>query len=191
MKQLNIVMVLALVVSTMGGCSLFKTNAEGGADDGTGGPDAGGVTTQRIEAGRGFEGVETQGLGGGRSQYQGEKPWNDPQSPLSNTVIYFDFDSSTVQPAHESLIATHAEYLAAHPDLSITMEGHADERGTREYNIALGEQRANSVARMMKLQGVGDVQIEVISYGEEKQVASDHNESAWSQNRRVEIKYPK
>ena len=192
MKRLNIVVVLALGISTLGGCSLFKTHAvDNGAGDRTGGSDANGATTQGIEAGSDFTGIETQGPGGSRSRYQGEKPWNDPQSPLYNTVIYFEFDSSTVRPAYESLIATHAEYLAAHPDLGVTMEGHADERGTREYNIALGEQRAITVARMMKLQGVEDVQIKVISYGEEKQVAFEHNESAWRQNRRVQIKYPK
>ncbi len=190
MKRLNRVVVLAFIISTLGACSLFKTNGQDGAGDGTSGPDADGVTTQGIEAGGEFMGIETKGPGGSRDRYQGEKPWNDPQSPLYNTVVYFEFDSSTVELAYENLIATHAEYLAAHPDLNVIMEGHADERGTREYNIALGEQRANGVAKMMKLQGVGDVQIKVISYGEEKQVAFDHNETGWSQNRRVEIKYP-
>ena len=191
MKQLNIVMVLALVISTLGGCSLFKANGEDTAGDGGSESGDSRATTQGIDAGSDIKGIDTRVPSGFPSQYQGEKPWNDPQSPLSNIVIYFEFDSSTVQPGNEGLIAAHAEYLSAHPDLNIAIEGHADELGTREYNIALGEQRANAVAKMMKLQGVGDFQIKVISYGEEKRVALEHNESAWRQNRRVEIKYPK
>ncbi len=191
MSRLNIVVVLALVINSMSGCSLFKTDENDGAGNQGGGFYGDGATTQGIEPGGELKGIETEGLDGNNSWYQGEKPWTDPQSPLFNTVVYFEFDSSTVEPAHQGLIAAHAEFLASHPELSVTIEGHADARGTREYNIALGEQRANAVAKIMKLQGVEDAQIIVISYGEEKQVAFDNNESGWSQNRRAEIKYPK
>ena len=99
------------------------------------------------------------------------------------------YNSDEVMPEYKSVISTHAAYLAAHPDQTATLEGHADERGSSEYNIALSEQRAKSVARMMNLQGVSDSQVQVVSFGEEKPSVSGHDESAWQQNRRVEISY--
>ncbi len=114
---------------------------------------------------------------------------NDPNSPLSQRVLYFDLDSSQIKPEDQAIITTHAEFLAAHPDISIVLEGHADERGSREYNIALGEKRAKAVKQLMTLQGVAEKQIQVISFGEERPVALGHDESAWSLNRRVEILY--
>ncbi len=114
---------------------------------------------------------------------------NDPNSPLSQRIIYFDLDSSQVKENDRNIITTHAEFLVAHPDISIVLEGHADERGSREYNIALGEKRAKAVKQLMTLQGVADSQIQVISFGEERPVALGHDESAWSLNRRVEILY--
>jgi len=108
---------------------------------------------------------------------------------LSNTVVYFDFDESRVkQESYESLKA-HARYLIDNPGARIRLEGHADERGTREYNVALGERRGNEVAKFLRLSGVSGSQMEVISYGEEKPLANGHNESSWSQNRRVKLNY--
>jgi peptidoglycan-associated lipoprotein len=114
---------------------------------------------------------------------------NDPNSPLSQRVLYFELDSSQIQDIDRDIITVHAEFLAAHSDITIVLEGHADERGSREYNIALGEKRAKSVKQLMTLQGVGDNQIQVISFGEERPVALGHDNSAWNLNRRVEILY--
>lgn len=114
---------------------------------------------------------------------------DDPASPLSQRVIYFEFDSSTIKDEYQEILAAHATYLTANPTASIVLEGHADERGTREYNIALGERRAKSVQQILTLQGVDEKQIQVISFGEERPVALGHDESAWSLNRRVEILY--
>ena len=114
---------------------------------------------------------------------------NDPASPLAKRVIYFELDSSQVDEEGREIIGSHARFLAAHPEISIVLEGHADERGTREYNLALGERRAKAVKQLMVLQGVDPNQIQVISFGEERPVALDHNESAWRLNRRVEILY--
>lgn len=114
---------------------------------------------------------------------------DDPASPLSQRVIYFEFDSSTIKSEYQDVIAAHAAYLVANPNVSVVLEGHADERGTREYNIALGERRAKSVQEVLTLQGVDTKQIQVISFGEERPVALGHDESAWSLNRRVEILY--
>ncbi len=115
--------------------------------------------------------------------------FDDPANPLSKRTIFFMYDSSQVQQDFIPVIAAHAQYLLEHPAQHIVLEGHADERGSSEYNIALGEQRAKSVHRMMKSHGVSDSQMEIISYGEEKPVANGMDEASWLLNRRVEIAY--
>ena len=111
------------------------------------------------------------------------------EASLEQRVIYFEFNSSVVKSEYQDVLAAHAEYIAGHPDLAVVLEGHADERGTREYNIALGERRAKAVQQLLTLQGVAQNQLQVISFGEERPVALGHDESAWSLNRRVELLY--
>ena len=107
----------------------------------------------------------------------------------SSRVIYFEYDSDDVLPEYVSVINAHAAYLSTGQGRTVTLEGHADERGSSEYNIALGEQRARAVARMLTLQGVAADQIQIVSYGEEKAADTGHDEPAWQRNRRVEITY--
>lgn len=114
---------------------------------------------------------------------------DDPQSPLSVRIIYFDYDSSTVLPQFRNAIEAHAAFLVANPNVIMSMEGHADERGSREYNLALGERRAITVKRQMLLLGASASQTRTISYGEERPVEEGHDEYIWSQNRRVELIY--
>ena len=114
---------------------------------------------------------------------------SDPNSPLSQRVIYFEYDSSEVAEQDREFVAAHAAILAANPQVKVSIEGHADERGAREYNIGLGEKRAQSVRRMMEFQGVLPDQMTTVSYGEEKPAVEGHDESAWSMNRRVELVY--
>jgi peptidoglycan-associated lipoprotein len=114
---------------------------------------------------------------------------NDPNSPLSQRVIYFAYDSSEVAEEDRPLVEMHASFLAANPSVKVSLEGHADERGAREYNIGLGEHRAQAVQRMLELQGVAPDQISTVSYGEEKPAVEGHDESAWAMNRRVELVY--
>ena len=116
-------------------------------------------------------------------------PLDDPASVLGTRTIYFEFDSSEVPESERAAIEAHARYLSEHSGALITLEGHADERGSREYNIALGEQRANAVDRLMTLLGAASPQIRTISYGEERPAADGHDETAWQLNRRVEIIY--
>jgi peptidoglycan-associated lipoprotein len=106
-----------------------------------------------------------------------------------NRTIYFDFDKSNVKDEFRDLIQAHAEYLAKNPSTNVKLEGHADERGTPEYNIALGEERAKALAEIFATFGVSSSQMETISLGEEKPVDMGHNEDAWAKNRRVEIIY--
>ncbi len=115
--------------------------------------------------------------------------FSDPTNPLSKKIIYFMYDSSQIQQDFVPVVAAHARYLLNHPAQRVILGGHADERGSREYNIALGEQRAKSVYRMMKVQGVADNQLEIVSYGEEKPAEEGMNEASWQLNRRVEIAY--
>ncbi len=114
---------------------------------------------------------------------------DDPQSPLSIRIIYFEYDSSEIKSEYRAVIEAHAAYLSQNADTIITLEGHADERGSREYNLALGERRAQSIKQQMLLLGVLSGQIRLVSYGEERPFVDGHDESSWQQNRRVEILY--
>jgi peptidoglycan-associated lipoprotein len=108
---------------------------------------------------------------------------------LQNRTIYFDFDSSEIKQEYNSLITAHARYLAANPNARVRVEGNTDERGSREYNIGLGERRAQAVRRALMLQGVSEMQITTVSYGEERPAVTGHTEEAWSRNRRANIVY--
>ena len=114
---------------------------------------------------------------------------NDPASILAKRSVYYPFDVSAVQDADKPIVVAHAKYLSEHPDRKVRVEGNADERGSNEYNLALGQRRADGVKKMLELGGATASQIETASYGEEKPLCKDHNESCWSQNRRSDIKY--
>ena len=104
-------------------------------------------------------------------------------------VIYFDYDSSDIKPEYNNVVTAHAKYLASNSSLKVRLEGNTDERGTREYNIGLGERRAQSVRRALLLQGVAEAQVTTLSYGEERPAASGSDEAAYAKNRRVEFGY--
>jgi peptidoglycan-associated lipoprotein len=103
--------------------------------------------------------------------------------------VYFDFDSYTVKSSDQPLLQTHARYLSAHPQRHVLIQGNTDERGTSEYNLALGEKRAEAVRHELTLLGVPDSQIEAVSLGKEKPVALGHDEASWAQNRRADLVY--
>ena len=110
-----------------------------------------------------------------------------PEVQIAN-VVYFEFDKYDLTPESRAVLLAHAEKLKG-ASMSVRLEGHADETGSREYNMALGEKRANAVRDFLALQGVKTASLESVSYGEERPVATGHEESSWSQNRRVEVKY--
>jgi peptidoglycan-associated lipoprotein len=114
----------------------------------------------------------------------------DPNSPLSKRSVYFDFDSNAVKDEYQGLVQAHSRYLGDKRDTRIRIEGNTDERGSREYNLALGQRRAEAVKKVMTVLGVQDGRVETISYGEEKPKSNGHDEQAWAQNRRADIKYP-
>jgi peptidoglycan-associated lipoprotein len=113
----------------------------------------------------------------------------DTDSCLRQRVIYFDFDRSDIQSQYQAQISCHAAYLSQFPDAQVRLEGSADERGSREYNLGLGERRGNAVQSALSAAGASSSQLEVVSYGEERPVCREHDESCWSKNRRVEIVY--
>lgn len=111
------------------------------------------------------------------------------EGALANRTIYFEFDSAKLTSESIGILETHGNFIAGNGEVSVRLEGHADERGSREYNIALGDRRAQSVRRVLLFQGASADQIETVSYGEEQPVMSGHTEEAWAKNRRVELIY--
>lgn len=121
--------------------------------------------------------------------YSDARNFTNPDSLLSKRVIYFDFDKSDVKAEYRSIVAAHAAYVAGSSSARVTLESHADERGTREYNLGLGERRGNSVKGLLSAGGARGMQQNVVSYGEERPTCRTSSENCWWQNRRVEIVY--
>jgi peptidoglycan-associated lipoprotein len=116
-------------------------------------------------------------------------PFNDPSNPLSKRSIYFDFDSFTIKDEYRPVVEAHAKYLVANKARKVVVQGNTDERGSREYNLALGQKRAEAVRRSLNALGVADAQIEAVSFGEEKPKASGADEAAFAENRRADLAY--
>jgi len=182
-KKLLITAAAGLLIAACSGSGTVPSGPSTGSSGG--GSTVGG-------AGGGGSGTQTAGIGqrGGASfiGFDGEQP-GDAEFIRNNLVIYFEFDSSEIQSQFNSMLAAHARYLAAEPELSVRLEGHADERGSREYNIGLGERRAQAVRQLLLLQGVSTAQLSTVSYGEERPAAFGSDEQAYRQNRRVELVY--
>ncbi|SCY67060.1 peptidoglycan-associated lipoprotein [Nitrosospira sp. Nl5] len=116
-------------------------------------------------------------------------PLTDPGNILSKRSVYFDFDSYVVKDEYRSLVQAHAQYLRDNPNARVLLQGNTDERGSREYNLALGQRRADAVKHAMTLSGARESQIESVSLGEEKPRGTGHDESSWAENRRTDIRY--
>lgn len=116
-------------------------------------------------------------------------PLDDPASILSRRSIYFDLDGYVIKDEFKAVLEAHARYLAKHPARHISLIGNADERGSREYNLALGQSRAEAVRRVLEIYGASNAQMESVSYGKEMPKASGHDEAAWAENRRVDLLY--
>ncbi len=116
-------------------------------------------------------------------------PLDDPSSPLYRKVIYFDYDASEIRPQYADLLRAHANYIFNTPGVDVTLEGHSDERGTREYNLALGERRSQAVQRFLMAEGAPEDRLRTLSYGEERPADPRRSQDSWQQNRRVELVY--
>lgn len=171
-------LLVLMVTSTLliAGCGKKPTTVPDGADTTA----EEGETGSEGEAGQVGEGRDLPGASG--------SPTGTGPAGVGN-VIYFDFDRSDIRPEYASLINTHAKHLASAGGVKIRIEGHTDERGSREYNIALAERRAQAVRRALMLQGAADNQLTTVSYGEERPAVPGSDESAYQKNRRVELVY--
>jgi peptidoglycan-associated lipoprotein len=173
----------AVFVAAIAGCSSKPTQnapVEDRSLTGTPPSTTGGATSTGVGTG-GVSGTPGVGVGGAGN------PLRDPNNILSKRSVYFDYDQFTIKDDYKPMIEAHAKYLQANRAARATLQGHTDERGTREYNIALGQKRADSVKKLMVLLGANEVQIETVSFGKEKPRREGHDESSWSENRRVEI----
>jgi peptidoglycan-associated lipoprotein len=177
----------ALVVAILAGCASTPTQDAAPVEDRattTGAPPG---TPGATTSGAPPSGVT--GTPGGPSGAAGASVLRDPNNILSKRTIYFDYDSFAVKDEFRALVSAHAKYLQANRPARVTLQGHTDERGSREYNIALGQRRADAVKNLMQLLGATEAQIETVSFGKEKPKVEGHDESTWAQNRRVEIIY--
>ena len=116
-------------------------------------------------------------------------PLNDPTSILAKRSVYYPFDVAVVQDNDKPTVQAHAKYLSEHGNRNVRLEGNCDERGSNEYNLGLGQRRADGVKKMLMVGGVNSAQLESVSYGEEKPRASGHDETSWAQNRRTDLNY--
>lgn len=200
-------------VATSGGSGPLGADGKPLGPGAAGSAGAGGATTGSDPAGQGVQthgtsasGVEVSPLPGaaaiggqggsgasggvGPEQYARMRtPPQDPASPLSKRAIYFDYDSATIKDEYRDLIKAHAEFLKAAKEAKSILQGHTDERGSRDYNLALGQRRAESVQQALALLGVDAMKLESVSLGEEKPAKEGHDDAAWAENRRVEIYY--
>ncbi|MEO7774974.1 MAG: peptidoglycan-associated lipoprotein Pal [Steroidobacteraceae bacterium] len=179
MRKTVLVVMLAGVLAaamTMGGCSNKKVKTP-----------ASGTTEEAVSSTTGTD-SQNAGIGSDSVDNLGRNGPQDAQG--QQRIIYFDFDRSDIKPEFVDVIASHGRYAANNPSTKIRLEGHSDERGSREYNIGLAERRAQTVKRALLLQGAQESQIATVSYGEERPAVSDSTEDAYTKNRRVEITYP-
>ncbi len=192
MKCSTAIKLLPFIMATMlfAGCSSTPVTSDVDVSDQSSTATSEGGSAQTAGAdGYGEEGdATTMGATDGRGEWRGS-PLENPESLLSTKVIYFDLDSSDIKAESRDVIRAHAAYLAATPSAKVLLEGHGDERGTREYNLALGERRAKSVRMVLTAEGAPSDQVTIISYGEERPASDVHDESGWSLNRRVEFIY--
>lgn len=166
---------------TFAGCSTT------GSGDAAGGAAVGGAATGGSAAAD--AGGASTAARARRAGYSGTMRLDDPASILAVRKIYFEFDSSEISFDNKLVLRAHSEHLNANSSTNITIEGHADERGSREYNIALGERRANAIKAYMTAEGVNPAQLNVVSFGEERPDFMGHDANAWSKNRRGVLVY--
>jgi len=191
-------LLVALVTLFISACATTQEEMPADGDGGSAVDQSeGGVSTGTVDGGS--DGADASGLDGtdsgdGSAIVDGPpmtamEQLEQTEGALSNRIIYFEFDSAKLTSESIEILETHGNFVAGNGEVSVRLEGHADERGSREYNIALGDRRAQSVRRVLLFQGASSDQVETVSYGEEQPAVSGHDEDAWSRNRRVELIY--
>lgn len=180
------ILMAAVLVAGLAACSSTPEDEQNPAtvEERQQGAAGSGATTQPVKPG-GVARVDLTGAG----KTPARAPHNDPGNILSRRSIYYDLDQYTVKDQYRELVEAHAKYLRANPQLKMLLQGHTDERGSREYNIGLGQRRSDGLKKMLTLLGVKEEQVESVSLGEEKPADQGHDEAAWSKNRRSDILY--
>jgi peptidoglycan-associated lipoprotein len=181
MKRMITIACLLAGAMLLAGCPKKATTVQ----PPTAGSQVGGSSNTSPNGGASTSGSDLGGDNGANAR--GEV--GDAAGPLARKVIYFDFDKSEIKPEYADIVKASAQTLTERPGLKIKLEGNTDQRGTREYNIGLGERRAQAVRRALMLQGVAEKQVTTVSFGAERPAADGDDESAWSRNRRVELVY--
>jgi len=178
---------LLLMLAALAGCSGQSASTQQDDEDlfGAYGGDGSAGQSGSDTTGMGADGVAA----GSEFGDAAGGPMGGPGGDLENRVVYFDYDRSDVPGNYVDLLQAHGEYLAANPASRVRLEGHADERGSREYNIGLGERRAQAVRQVLLLQGAAAGQLSTVSYGEERPAVLGSDDEAWGLNRRVELVY--
>jgi peptidoglycan-associated lipoprotein len=174
----------AFIVAALAGCQSTDTQNAAPVDEGA--PKS---TAPATTQGATTTGAATGAVTGTTSAATGAAALKDPNNILSKRSVYFDYDQYVIKDEFKPLIEAHAKYLKANPSARAIIQGNTDERGTREYNIALGQKRADAVKKLMVLLGASEVQIETVSFGKEKPRREGHDETAWAENRRTDIVY--
>ncbi|MEY5097407.1 MAG: hypothetical protein RJA36_126 [Pseudomonadota bacterium] len=178
--RLSGLLAAGVLTALLAGCGSSVKLDETPVSDRTGSQVGAGADGAAAAAGAGqraVSGVQADGLNGGQ-----------PPANLAR-VVYFDFDSYAILPEYNSVVDGHAKFLNADRKRRVNLEGHTDERGGREYNLALGQKRAEAVRRALAVSGVSDAQMEAVSFGKEKPAVQGSTEEAWAKNRRVELSY--
>jgi len=200
MKSIHIFkswLLVALLAVFISACATTQDEIPADGDGAAVDQSQGGSSTSTVDGGS--DGADASGLdgadGGDGTAIVDSSPMTvmeqleQTEGALSNRTIYFEFDSAKLTSESIDILETHGNFVAGNGEVSVRLEGHADERGSREYNIALGDRRAQSVRRVLLFQGASSDQVETVSYGEEKPAVSGHDEEAWGKNRRVELIY--
>jgi peptidoglycan-associated lipoprotein len=191
---MNRILFPALLALTLSACSTNGTQAT--VEDRTGSMSGSAASGQaagdaKPAAGGGTEttGLGAAGVSGSALDASKGDPRKDPASPLSKRSIFFEYDSFVVKDEYRPVLEAHAGYLLSKRDAKVILQGNADERGSREYNLALGQKRADAVRKALSVLGVGEAQMEAVSFGEEKPRSEADTEEAYAENRRVDVVY--
>ena len=194
MLDLNKTRVLAMSLSLafLAGCGTTDTQPDDPADPEMTGDTE--TTTEERADGEAYgtgegTGVAEEDMTEEERAAREERDREEMEALREQNTVYFDFDSSDIRRESREVLEAHAQYLSENTGVSVVLEGHTDERGSKEYNMALGERRSESVERFLNVNGVSSDAIETVSYGEERPAVDESNEEAWAQNRRVEIVY--
>ena len=187
MRNSKIFAVLLASLMVLSACSSVQLDKKAPVEDRTGSNSSSNSANDSAKTGAANDGSADSRAGDKNAQ--NADPLNDATGVLAKRSVYFDFDSYVVKDEFKPVIEAHSQYLISHTDRKIVIQGNTDERGGSEYNLALGQKRAEAVRRALNLLGVPDTQIEAVSFGKEKPKAAGSNEAAWAENRRADIAY--